>query len=474
MDISGLVSYDLSSRTVTDAVSRGMMTAPPDAGIGPYSQSAVRNIMPFPQSNYGYGQAQSTSYQHVPLSYGGGYPQNAASYTMSSGQSYPVCPVPSRVGRDVFSRGQRGTIVKLEEDAATCRPLSNQYDDRQRSLMPDEDAANAHGLNNEASFSTDIDTLMKAIQSKPQSTPSPCAAFEATQNNTDNILTRGAYPLEYEVFSSGNSGNSGTSAGAEGHPQFSLEGDKGKKKYECDFEACGKGFYQKTHLEIHKRAHTGIKPFVCKESDCGQRFSQLGNLKTHERRHTGERPYPCEICGKSFAQRGNVRAHKIVHEDNKPFTCRLEDCGKKFTQLGNLKGKSHQNKFHTATLKHLTQRFASMQGGDPMSHADRDLWTYFASLYKNSNKGIKGRGKDRKIAGSSASVKSEAGYNARASGSPSSSRSYQSQHDGTDFHASELEAADSNPAGTAYDHRAQTLGYDHTNARYGFQGRKLF
>lgn len=32
-----------------------------------------------------------------------------------------------------------------------------------------------------------------------------------------------------------------------------------------------------------------------------------------------------------------------------------------------------------------------------MSPADKELWDYFASLYKNSNKGIKGRGKDRKV-----------------------------------------------------------------------------
>jgi uncharacterized Zn-finger protein len=58
---------------------------------------------------------------------------------------------------------------------------------------------------------------------------------------------------------------------------------------------CSKSFYQKTHLEIHVRAHTGAKPFVsrficslqssandiqvCKAPGCGQRFSQLGNLK---------------------------------------------------------------------------------------------------------------------------------------------------------------------------------------------------
>ncbi|KAF2086959.1 hypothetical protein K490DRAFT_10151, partial [Saccharata proteae CBS 121410] len=170
---------------------------------------------------------------------------------------------------------------------------------------------------------------------------------------------------------------------------------EGRKRYQCNMPECGKRFYQKTHLDIHRRAHTGVKPFLCKEPSCGQRFSQLGNLKTHERRHTGERPYHCDICGKTFAQRGNVRAHKIVHQQIKPFCCKLENCGKQFTQLGNLK--SHQNKFHAAVLRYYAQKFASYREGDPISPQDRELWDYFATYYKNSNKGIKGRGKDRRI-----------------------------------------------------------------------------
>lgn len=38
-----------------------------------------------------------------------------------------------------------------------------------------------------------------------------------------------------------------------------------------------------------------------------------------------------------------------------------------------------------------------MREGDAVSAVDKDLWEYFSSLYKNSNKGIKGRGKDRRI-----------------------------------------------------------------------------
>ena len=45
----------------------------------------------------------------------------------------------------------------------------------------------------------------------------------------------------------------------------------------------------------------------------------------------------------------------------------------------------------------LTLRFASIDMEDAVSESDRELWDYFSTLYKNSNKGIKGRGKDRRI-----------------------------------------------------------------------------
>ena len=37
---------------------------------------------------------------------------------------------------------------------------------------------------------------------------------------------------------------------------------KPRKRYQCTIPNCNKSFYQKTHLEIHIRAHTGAKPFV--------------------------------------------------------------------------------------------------------------------------------------------------------------------------------------------------------------------
>lgn len=208
------------------------------------------------------------------------------------------------------------------------------------------------------------------------------------------------------------------------------------KKHTCTYSQCNKSFSQRTHLLIHIRSHSGEKPYLCSVPCCGQRFSQLGNLKTHERRHRGEKPFGCEVpgCDKRFSQRSNLRSHCVsVHgmygsssngntpvenpEDREQiprFQCRLDSCatnsdfssgtGKPFTQLGNLK--AHQNKFHAETLRGLERKFATLisnTGGagaalSIMDDEERELWRYFEGLYRNCNKGIKGRGKGRKVA----------------------------------------------------------------------------
>ncbi|KAL9099910.1 MAG: hypothetical protein Q9163_004652 [Psora crenata] len=208
----------------------------------------------------------------------------------------------------------------------------------------------------------EIDALMRAIQSKP-------LAFRVSSNPLPEMLD-----LE------------GKRA-----PQNGRRG----KQYRCDRTSCGKVFTQKTHLEIHKRAHSGFKPYLCLDGGCGQRFSQIGNLKTHQRRHSGERPFACRICGRKFAQSGNMRAHQVVHKGVKPYVCKLEDCGKSFTQLGNMK--AHQNRFHWETIRDLTLRFAVVEDTDAISQGDKELWEYFSTHYKHSNQGIKGRGKDRRV-----------------------------------------------------------------------------
>ncbi|KAL6948598.1 hypothetical protein ACO0QE_001070 [Hanseniaspora vineae] len=177
----------------------------------------------------------------------------------------------------------------------------------------------------------------------------------------------------------------GSPVSATGSATGSVSGKR--KLHVCQY--CHKQFTQSTHLEVHVRSHIGLKPYEC--SYCGKTFTQGGNLRTHIRLHTGEQPFQCNVCGKKFSRKGNLQAHSLTHENFRPFQCILDGCDKSFTQLGNLK--SHQNKFHLDTLNALTMKLA-LNNFDLENEEERKLLEYLSSLYKNSNKGIKGRGKN--------------------------------------------------------------------------------
>ncbi|MCJ1248334.1 hypothetical protein MMC30_005551 [Trapelia coarctata] len=366
MEATMMVIPDHRQHRFHDMAARRMIAPGIDLSMSLYSNAGMGYTVPFQNTgfNYNFQQGNTMSfdsfahYDHQPLA------SLPPLFTSQPEQLSPPC------ARYPLSRACEPLHVKVEESS----PIEA------FAGLPSGDGV--PGIDDDTTFGTDVDTLMRTIQTKTKAktrTPqdySPQASVCASYGEENSTPT----PIQEEFCSRNSSPWSGA---------------KARKTYQCDLPTCAKLFYQKTHLEIHMRAHTGYKPFLCREPSCGQRFSQLGNLKTHERRHTGERPYSCEACGKRFAQRGNVRAHRTVHEQTKPFSCRLEECGKQFTQLGNLK--SHQNKFHAEALRQLTVKFAAMQEGDAVSAADKELWEYFSTLYKNSNKGIKGRGKDRKI-----------------------------------------------------------------------------
>lgn len=169
---------------------------------------------------------------------------------------------------------------------------------------------------------------------------------------------------------------------------------KGNKHHECEF--CHKLFTQSTHLEVHIRSHMGLKPYKCEF--CSKRFTQGGNLRTHLRLHTGEKPFKCGECGKRFSRKGNLQAHELTHQNKRPFVCKFDNCNKEFTQLGNMK--AHQNRFHLDTISRLTTRLATLDqaGLDALPPQETALLDYFASIYKNLNRGIKGRGRAKRVA----------------------------------------------------------------------------
>jgi hypothetical protein len=94
----------------------------------------------------------------------------------------------------------------------------------------------------EVSFGTEVDTLMKAIQTKTGTTKPQDSSPERIGLVASVFAT-----LPYSK--------------------------RDKKRYECKFKNCRKSFDQKAHLEVHERAHTGMKPYVSPRIDLRRLFN---------------------------------------------------------------------------------------------------------------------------------------------------------------------------------------------------------
>lgn len=117
---------------------------------------------------------------------------------------------------------------------------------------------------NSSSISTPTPSVTSAA------TPPPHHQFSTSQSHYSSNASQMPYQLSMTAYNSyENTQNASTSVP---HPQNQSGGrvvsdspdgsTKHKRKHQCTLPGCGKLFTQKTHLDIHMRAHTGLKPFV--------------------------------------------------------------------------------------------------------------------------------------------------------------------------------------------------------------------
>lgn len=226
----------------------------------------------FGSSPYSAAPVPSTPAPHyqTPVSYGGYSPYNSPPISVVSPVSQScevseVRPVLSMLPPDAnLNRGlaypretsaqvvdaTRSPSVKCETAPYGIIPGIPNMSSRHRTVSPIAPLNPADTV----SFNTEVDELVKTLQSKKDT--------DVIVKNAETVQQL-ENEIKMEPISQDQDDLSGSDRPGTGMTTSTPHSGKARmRKYPCDIPNCGKNFYQKTHLDIHRRSHTGEKPYV--------------------------------------------------------------------------------------------------------------------------------------------------------------------------------------------------------------------
>ena len=104
-----------------------------------------------------------------------------------------------------------------------------------------------------------------------------------------------------------------------------------RERCKCVHPGCGKEFAWPQDLSKHvRKVHEDEPPkFCCDYENCGKKFYERKLLTAHTRTHTDERPFICPHigCDKAFRARNALAYHvKALHEITETFSCTEHGC----------------------------------------------------------------------------------------------------------------------------------------------------
>lgn len=235
LHFTGMMPSYSAQRHVTNAPSpRTYQATTSQIDMPLFASNIHATSVPYQSGAYAFNHIPANSYNMQP-NFPMHYPTNmppAVSYTSSlDPQSLP------NAGEAHNTFATIGTpLVKSESNSpAQMSPVFNEISYTTCKRSGSEPTENA-----EVNFATEVDTLMKAIQAKQTTSPQEIETPKVSLGRETCI-----WSILMQVKKE--------------EPKAS---PKPRKRYQCHMPSCNKSFYQKTHLEIHIRAHTGAKPFV--------------------------------------------------------------------------------------------------------------------------------------------------------------------------------------------------------------------
>lgn len=241
-------SGQFDHRAASSAAYTRAIMAPQYATSMPYSTAPSGTIvtqLPHPQQNPFSG----PTYGHNP-----NVPPFAANYIQARPQvqmpPHRSQPRPSR--QTGYSTQQHSPLIKHEISPTSS--LNINLNMNGNSTASDYSTSTTPtSVPGDVNFGTHVDTLMKAIQTKATTTPRPQSMSPVEHKSVVGYSPSAQRSLGY--MDANDKKQNLTNSDYQDEKSAS-------KRYRCDIPGCGKAFHQKTHLEIHVRAHTGQKPYV--------------------------------------------------------------------------------------------------------------------------------------------------------------------------------------------------------------------
>lgn len=251
MNISGIIQPSYDSRAASSAPISRTMTAPQYMAHAPYSTPAAESMvlphqeMPVHHQSFNFSSFPNTNMNML----ASGLPEN---YIHQRPQ--PRLAHPGVDGRRSYaSSGQQPFVDDFHSQTPPIKPepLWSPTAESPASRTSKKKTASPKASEVEpgdVNFGTEVDTLMKAIQAKSQATPTTQNPPEQPASHRNPLPSLYGHSVEVTI------------SAHDSREDFHDDFKNVKRRHKC--QNCNKCFYQKTHLDIHERSHTGFKPYV--------------------------------------------------------------------------------------------------------------------------------------------------------------------------------------------------------------------